>query len=122
MRFRSYASLRTPPERLENFDAIKTFPIKEGVKISLRLDYFNAFNRTQLQGPDSNSLDSTFGQITNESVANQQSPGAGDIPRQSSRQERATRPMMGPQLAATIGFNKMEPSSGFQENGEQILI
>ena len=61
----TYASLRTPPLRIENFDAIKTFPIGERVRASLRLDYFNAFNRTQLQGPDSNSLDSTFGQITN---------------------------------------------------------
>ena len=31
----------------------------------MRVDYFNAFNRTQLQAPDNNSLDSTFGQITN---------------------------------------------------------
>ena len=61
----SYASLRTPPLRIENFDAIKTFPIGERIRATLRLDYFNAFNRTQLQGPDTNSLDSTFGQITN---------------------------------------------------------
>jgi len=61
----TYAHLRTPPERLENFDVIKTFPIKEGVRLSLRLDYFNAFNRTQLQGPATNSTNSTFGQITN---------------------------------------------------------
>lgn len=62
---RTYASLRTPPLRIENFDVIKTFPIKERVRLLVRLDYFNAFNRTQLQGPDGNSLDSTFGQITN---------------------------------------------------------
>jgi hypothetical protein len=61
----TYAHLRTPPLRIENFDVIKTFPIREGVKLSLRVDYFNAFNRTQLQAPDSNSLDTTFGQITN---------------------------------------------------------
>jgi hypothetical protein len=61
---RTYASLRTPPLRIENFDAIKTFPIEGRVRVSLRLDYFNAFNRTQLQGPDTNSTDSTFGQIT----------------------------------------------------------
>jgi len=61
----TYAHLRTPPLRLENFDVIKAFPIKEGVTLTLRLDYFNAFNRTQLQAPDNNSLDSTFGQITN---------------------------------------------------------
>jgi Carboxypeptidase regulatory-like domain len=62
---RAYAALRTPPLRIENFDAIKTFPIGERVRAILRIDYFNAFNRTQLQGPDNNSLDSTFGQITN---------------------------------------------------------
>lgn len=62
---RSYASLRTPPLRIENFSVIKTFPIAEGVKAELRFDYFNAFNRTQFQAPDMNSLDSTFGQVTN---------------------------------------------------------
>lgn len=62
---RSYAALRTPPLRIENFNAIKSFSVAERVKLSLRVDYFNAFNRTQLQGPDMNSLDSTFGQITN---------------------------------------------------------
>jgi hypothetical protein len=51
--------------RIENFDAIKTFRIGDQVRATVRLDYFNAFNRTQLQGPDTNSLDSTFGQITN---------------------------------------------------------
>jgi hypothetical protein len=62
---RSYAALRTPPLRIENFDAIKYFHFGEGITASLRVDYFNAFNRTQLQAPDTNSLDSTFGQITN---------------------------------------------------------
>jgi hypothetical protein len=51
--------------RFESFDAIKTFRIGERVRASIRVDYFNAFNRTQLQQPDNNSLDSTFGQITN---------------------------------------------------------
>ena len=61
---RSYAALRTPPLRIENFDVIKSFHLTERLRASLRVDYFNAFNRTQLQGPDMNSLDSTFGQIT----------------------------------------------------------
>ncbi|HEV2273086.1 MAG TPA: carboxypeptidase-like regulatory domain-containing protein [Acidobacteriaceae bacterium] len=61
---RSYAALRTPPLRIENFDAIKSFHISDRVQASLRVDYFNAFNRTQLQAPDQNSSDSTFGQIT----------------------------------------------------------
>ena len=60
---RAYGSLRTPPLRLENFDIIKTFHIFDRLQASLRVDYFNAFNRTRFQSPDSNSLDSTFGQI-----------------------------------------------------------
>jgi hypothetical protein len=35
------------------------------VKATLRIDYFNLFKRTQLQYPDMNSLDTTFGQVTN---------------------------------------------------------
>ena len=62
---RAYPALRSPPLRVENFDAIKSFHITERVAATLRVDYFNAFNRTQLQKPDNNSLDSTFGQITN---------------------------------------------------------
>ncbi len=62
---RSYASVRAPPLRIESFDAIKVFNIGERVRASIRVDYFNAFNRTQFQEPDTNSLDSTFGQITN---------------------------------------------------------
>jgi hypothetical protein len=62
---RAYPALRTPPLRIENFDAIKSFHITERVVASLRVDYFNAFNRTRLEAPDNNSLDSTFGQITN---------------------------------------------------------
>jgi hypothetical protein len=62
---RAYPALRTPPLRIENFDAIKSFHITEGIVASLRVDYFNAFNRTRLEQPDNNSLDSTFGQITN---------------------------------------------------------
>jgi hypothetical protein len=62
---RAYSELRTPPLAMESFDAIKSFHFGERVRASLRVDYFNAFNRTQLQAPDNNSLDSTFGQITN---------------------------------------------------------
>ena len=62
---RAYRAMRTPPLRLESFDGIKTFRIGEHVRASIRVDYFNAFNRTQFQQPDNNSLDSTFGQITN---------------------------------------------------------
>jgi hypothetical protein len=74
---RAYAALRTPPLRIESFDAIKSFHFGEHVRASLRLDYFNAFNRTQLQAPDNNSLDTTFGQIINLSsqISNRQGQG-----------------------------------------------
>jgi hypothetical protein len=62
---RSYSAFRAPPLRIESFDAIKTFRIGEYVRASVRVDYFNAFNRTQFGEPDTNSLDSTFGQMTN---------------------------------------------------------
>ncbi len=60
---RSYAALRTPPLRQENFNLSKSFRIAERVRATLRVDYFNAFNRTQLQAPDQNTLDATFGQV-----------------------------------------------------------
>jgi len=62
---RAYSALRSPPLRDENIAAMKYFHIGEHVKATLRMDYFNLFNRTRLQYPDTNSLDSTFGQITN---------------------------------------------------------
>ena len=62
---RAYAALRTPPLRSENIAAMKYFQIGEHVKATLRIDYFNLFKRTQLQSPDNNSLDSTFGQVIN---------------------------------------------------------
>jgi len=61
---RNYAALRTPPLREESFELIKSFHITEQVQASLHMSYFNAFNRTMLEQPDDNSLDSTFGQIT----------------------------------------------------------
>jgi hypothetical protein len=71
---RTYASIRTPPLRIEDFDAMKYFNIAHGVVLTLRVDYFNAFNRTRLQSPDPNISDTTFGMITNESsqISNRQ--------------------------------------------------
>ena len=63
---RNYATLRNPPLRMEDIDLIKHFSIGEQVRLILRMDYFNAFNRTIVNGPDTNALDSTFGQVTSE--------------------------------------------------------
>jgi len=49
---------------LENFNAKKNFYIGERWKAILSVDYFNAFNRTQFKGPDTNASDGTFGQVT----------------------------------------------------------
>ena len=71
---RNYTGMRNAPLALENLDAIKNFYIGERVKAILRVDYFNAFNRTQFNGPDNNASDSTFGQVTNQgsNISNRQ--------------------------------------------------
>lgn len=63
--YATYAPLRSPPLRIESYNLVKQFSIAEGVAASIRVDYFNAFNRTQLQAPDVIVNDSTFGQVTN---------------------------------------------------------
>ncbi len=62
---RNYSGMKNPALLVENLNAIKNFSITERWKIVLRVDYFNAFNRTQFQGPDNNISDSTFAQVTN---------------------------------------------------------
>jgi hypothetical protein len=71
---RNYTELRNPPLRIESFDAIKTFHLFEHLQASLRVDYFNAFNRTQLSNPSHNSNSSNFGKITSRSsqISNRQ--------------------------------------------------
>jgi hypothetical protein len=60
---RDYSGTRNAPTKVENLDAIKNFYIGERVRAILRVDYFNAFNRTQFNGPDGNESDGTFGQV-----------------------------------------------------------
>lgn len=61
---RAYSAFRTPPLRAETFAVMKYFHLTGRVRATLRFDYFDAFNRVQLQPPDNNSLHSTFGKIT----------------------------------------------------------
>ena len=63
---RNYGGMRNPPLLLENLNAKKNFYIGERMTAILSVDYFNAFNRTQFQGPDNNKSDSTFGQVTSQ--------------------------------------------------------
>ncbi len=64
---RNYASMTTMPYRMEDFDAMKYFHITDKIMATLRVDYFNAFNRTQLTPPDNDIDDSTFGMVTSQS-------------------------------------------------------
>lgn len=70
---RTYSSLRGPLYPAENLSLRKLFHITEGSSLSLRMDYFNAFNRTQIGWPSTNLNASNFGEINNKfSAANRQ--------------------------------------------------
>jgi hypothetical protein len=59
---RNYSQLRNPSYLHEDLNARKHFYLGEHLQGILQVDYFNAFNRTRFNGPDSNASDSTFGQ------------------------------------------------------------
>jgi hypothetical protein len=63
---RNYSGMRNSPILVENLNAKKHFYMGEHLQGILSVDYFNAFNRTQFNGPDNNASDSTFGQVTNQ--------------------------------------------------------
>jgi hypothetical protein len=76
---RNYIGITAPPNLMEDFDAMKTFHIGERVKAILRVDYFNAFNRTQFGSkapPVDNDIDdgSDFGLVqgTSSNISNRQ--------------------------------------------------
>lgn len=60
---RAYTALRGPLYPVENLSAKKQFRISEGSSFTVRMDYFNAFNRTQLPFPSTNINASNFGEI-----------------------------------------------------------
>jgi Carboxypeptidase regulatory-like domain len=63
---RNYGKLRNPGIANESINARKHFYIGEHVQAILQVDYFNAFNRTIFNGPDTNFSDGTFGQTVSE--------------------------------------------------------
>lgn len=66
---RNYGGLRSPALYNENANVRKKFFMGERFTGILQVDYFNLFNRTQFNGPDTNFSNSTFGQITNKGDA-----------------------------------------------------
>ncbi|HUX46319.1 MAG TPA: hypothetical protein VMV57_16355, partial [Terracidiphilus sp.] len=71
---RNYAALRYPGLAMEDFNAKKHFYIGERFQGILSVDYFNAFNRTQFNGPDTNASNGTFGQAISQgsNISNRQ--------------------------------------------------
>jgi len=70
---RAYQSLRGPLYPTENLSVKKIFHVTEGTSFSVRMDYFNAFNRTQLPYPGTNINASNFGLINSKfSATNRQ--------------------------------------------------
>jgi hypothetical protein len=63
---RNYSELRSPGLAVENLNARKHIYMGERLQGILTVDYFNAFNRTQFEGPDTNYSDGTFGQVTSQ--------------------------------------------------------
>ena len=61
---RNFGQLRNPALYNESLGARKKFFLGERFTGILQVDYFNAFNRTQFNGPDTNVDDSSFGQVT----------------------------------------------------------
>lgn len=71
---RNYIELKNPAFYNESINARKKFFFGERFSGILQVDYFNAFNRTQFNGPDNQINDGTFGQVTSQgsNISNRQ--------------------------------------------------
>jgi hypothetical protein len=56
--------LRAPGINNWDMSLFKNFEFREGMRLQMRLESFNAFNHTQWGGPDHFITDPQFGQIT----------------------------------------------------------
>jgi len=61
---RTYNAVRGPWYPVENLSVKKLFRITEGTSFTVRMDYFNAFNRVQAPFPTTTLGSSNFGQVT----------------------------------------------------------
>lgn len=61
---RNYTMVRGPWYPVEDLSAKKMFHFTESTMLTLRMDYFNAFNRTQAPFPTTDINASNFGQVT----------------------------------------------------------
>ena len=63
---RNYSPLRGPAHQQENIGVMRHFHIKDSVMATVRMDYFNAFNRHIFNGPITNINSPNFGQVISE--------------------------------------------------------
>jgi hypothetical protein len=61
---RVYNAVRGPWYPAENLSVKKVFRLTDGTSFAIRMDYFNAFNRTQAPFPTTTVNSSNFGQVT----------------------------------------------------------
>jgi hypothetical protein len=66
---RDYNAVRGPWYPSENLSVKKLFHISEGTSFSVRMDYFNAFNRVQAPFPTTSLGSSNFGEVTSKFTA-----------------------------------------------------
>ncbi len=71
---KNYGELRNPALYNESANVRKHFYFGERFQGILQIDYINLFNRTQFNGPDTNVLDGTFGQVVTQgsNISNRQ--------------------------------------------------
>jgi hypothetical protein len=67
---RNYPELRNPANYNEDVNVRKHFFFGERFQGILQVDYFNVFNRTVFNGPDTNQSNGTFGQVINQGSNN----------------------------------------------------
>lgn len=66
---RVYNAVRGPWYPVENLSAKKSFRFSEGTTFTVRMDYFNAFNRVQAPFPTTTLGSSNFGEVTSKFTA-----------------------------------------------------
>ncbi|MBL8178447.1 MAG: TonB-dependent receptor [Bryobacterales bacterium] len=64
---RSYGSLRQDDFWNENFGLLKRTPIKEGMSLVFRAEFFNVFNHTVFGSPQGNVSNTAFGRVSAQS-------------------------------------------------------
>ena len=77
--YRNYSELRNPPIRNENLGATKNFLIGDHVRGSVRVEFFNAFNRAIFTAPTTNVDDANFGQAKTAMQTNPNRQGQGTL-------------------------------------------